>query len=46
MFQMYKRVFKKLWVHSLEIEKFVFGWNEMVVARHLNEASIAGGHIV
>ena len=40
MFQTYKMVFKKLRVHSVEIEKFVFGWDKMVVAGHLNEAIV------
>ena len=41
MFQTYKIVFKMLSVHSVEIEKFVFGWDKMVVAGLLNEASVS-----
>ena len=27
--------FRKLWVHSVEIGKSIFNWNEMYVAEHL-----------
>ena len=44
-FPTYDLAFCKLWVHSVEIGKSVFNWNEMVVAGHFimldgNEASV------
>ena len=44
-FPTYNCAFRKLWVHSVEIGKSVFNWNEMDVAGHLvmldgNEASV------
>ena len=44
-FPTYNCAFHMLWVHSVEIGKSVFIWNEMDVARHLiildgNEASV------
>ena len=44
-FTTYNCAFRKLWVHSVEIGKSVFNWNEMDVAGHLimldgNEVSV------
>ena len=33
-FPTYNCAFYKLWVHSVEIKKSVFNWNEMDVAAH------------
>ena len=34
-FPTYNCAFRKLWVHSVEIGKSVFNWNDMYVVEHL-----------